>query len=195
MTRDTRAAGAISSEGGVRGFCFEERGGRLRIRRRGDALAALADNLVFIIAFALLGAVIFMLYAAQIPQNATMVMLLEIATLVWLVMLVAYTVYFVLRMIGLVDRPRWVEVDEDEVAIGSRRYPSGQGRFQIGAVKRPAVPEPAPTAGPFRLFPARIYLFYEGGRRIDTTLRSRNLADLQTIADSLNGRLPRLHTA
>lgn len=191
MTGDERAHGSIAGSDAPRGFFLEDRGGRIRVRRRGDALSALADNLLFIVAFALLGAVIFMLYAARIPETGMMAGALEIATLAWLVMLVAYIVYFLFRMLGVVDRPRWVEVDEEHVRVGSKRYPSREGRFQIGAVSRPAVPEPAPTSGKFRLFPARIYLFYEGGRRIDTTLRSRNLADLHSIADTLNGRLPR----
>lgn len=185
----------------AREFTLRDTGRGLRIRRRRRALSGLADNIAFILVFALLGAVIFILYSAQggsfdpEPGRGVMDMTLEVLTIAWLVLLVAYIVYFILKMFNILDRSKWVEVQEDKVRIGRKRYDGGSGRFQVGGAARPAVPEPESGAGAFRLFPARIYLFYEGGRRIDTTLRSRNLAALGHVEDLLNRRLPAPRTA
>lgn len=184
-----------------REFKFRDTGGGFRIRRRRRALSGLADNILFILVFALLGAVIFILYSVQggsfdpEPDRGAMDLSLEVLTIAWLALLAAYIVYFILKIFNILDRSKWVEVDEDEVRIGRKRYGAGSGRFQIGGAARPAVPETRSVAGAFRLFPARIYLFYEGGRRIDTTLRSRDLAALGHVEDLLNRRLPAPRTA
>jgi len=180
---------------GAEFLVVESRDG-LRVCRRRRFVSGLADNILFILVFALLGAVIFILYAAQggtleaPPERGTMDITLEILVIGWLVLLATYIVYFALKMFNIVDRSKWVEVREDRVHIGRKRYDGRHGRFQVGGAARPAVPEPDPRVGAFRLFPARIYLFYEGGKRIDTTLRSRNLEALLDVEDLLNRRLP-----
>ncbi|TGY89947.1 hypothetical protein E5163_02070 [Marinicauda algicola] len=188
--------GAISAPASIaREFDLRETEEKVRVRRRRRVLSGLADNLLFILVFALLGAVIFILYSLEggrfDPEagRGTMDFTLEALTIAWLVLLVAYIAYFVLKMFNILDRSKWVEVDEKAVRIGARRFPPDAGRFQVGGAARPAVPEPEPGLGAFRLFPARIYLFYEGGRRIDTTLRSRDLAVLLDVEDRLNRRL------
>lgn len=178
-----------------REFVLFESPDRIRVRRKRYALSRLADNLLFILIFALLGGVIFILYSfgggsiEPRAERGMMDMTLEVLTIGWLVLLAVYILYFVLKMFNVLDRPRWVEVRDDRIRIGRRRFDGRSGRFQIGGLARPGVPEPKTAGGPFRLFPARIYLFYEGGRRIDTSLRSRNLQALEAIEDRLNRRL------
>ena len=149
------------------------------------------DYLAFILAFALVGALAVGVYMIRpVPgTGGPLSLALEALVLLWLVLLVAYIVYFLAKMLNLVDRTKWVEVRQDEIRIGRRRFPGGSGRFQTGQAGRPARPMTEPASDTLRLFAARIYLFYEGGRRIDTSLRSRNLDRLGEITALLNARM------